>query len=289
MSFVPAASALAAVGPIARTRELRSRGVTTREISRASEAGEILRVRRGVYAIPGTDIEMLHAAEHGGVPSCTAAGRMLGLWILRDSAGLHLWHGHAGNPRNCSRRGCEIRPHWDDGDSVLGRLPPLRNVLAQIAECAGEEVFFASLESALRQSLLRSQDLRWLARRLPADLLWLLSFARSDADSGLESLLRLRLHKLGIDVRTQVLIDGVGEVDFVIGDRLIVEADGKENHDDVSADRGFSRRHKDLQRDARAAALGYETLRFDYAMLVYHWPVVVAAIQARIAAGAHLS
>lgn len=56
-------------------------------------------------------------------------------------------------------------------------------------------------------------------------------------------------------LRTQVSIDRVGEVDFLIGDRLIIECDGKENHD------GNSQRHKDLLRDAAAAALGYETLR----------------------------
>jgi very-short-patch-repair endonuclease len=31
-------------------------------------------------------------------------------------------------------------------------------------------------------------------------------------------------------------------------------------------------------RDAAASALGYETLRFDYAMMLYEWDVVVAAI-----------
>lgn len=288
MTFISAAAALAAVGHIARTGELRARGVTTRELARASNAGEIRRVRRGVYAGARTDDGMLHAAEHGGSVSCTTAGRMLGLWILQEAAGMHLWLGREGNLRRCTRSRCAVRAHWDDGDGVLGRIPPVRNVLVQIAECAGEEMFFAALESALRQSLLHPSDLRWLARRLPRDLHWLLAFARADADSGLESLVRLRLHRLGISVRTQVLIDGVGEVDFVIGERLIVEADGKENHDDVSGATGPSRRHKDLQRDARAAALGYETLRFDYAMIVYHWPVVAAAIQARVAVGAHL-
>ena len=66
-------------------------------------------------------------------------------------------------------------------------------------------------------------------------------------------------------------IDGVGRVDFVIGGRVILEADGKLNH---SGDR----RHQDLMRDAAASALGYETLRFDYAMIIHDWERVVAAI-----------
>lgn len=294
MTFLLASTALADIGPIARARDLRARGVTSREITRASAAGEIIRVRRGVYASPDADDSWIHAAQHGAVPCCVLAGRMLGLWMLEDSDDLHLWFGHAGNPRPCERRSCELHRHWDDGESTLGDLPPVRNVLLQIAQCAEEETFFCALESALRKPMLHVGDLRWLAERVPPHLRWLLGFARTDADSGLESLIRLRLHKLGISVRTQVRIDGVGEVDFVIGDRLIIEADGKQNHDDDHDGDDDQRprtslRHKDLMRDARAAALGYETLRFNYAMIVHDWPTVVAAIVARIAAGAHLT
>lgn len=66
-------------------------------------------------------------------------------------------------------------------------------------------------------------------------------------------------------------IPGVGVVDFVIGGRVILEADGKENH-------AGDKRHKDLMRDAAASAAGYESLRFDYVMVVHEWPVVIAAI-----------
>lgn len=71
-------------------------------------------------------------------------------------------------------------------------------------------------------------------------------------------------------------IPTVGRVDFVIDGMLILEADGMENHD------GGSHRHKDLRRDAAASAIGYETLRFDYALIVHDWPVVEAAIIAAI-------
>ncbi|WP_460799940.1 endonuclease domain-containing protein [Microbacterium sp. GXF0217] len=219
---------------------------------------------------------------------------MHGLWIIdtpeEKEAPLHLWFGTAGEPRSCRRPSCtDVTAHWDAGRVMLGHLPPVENVLLQIAFCAGEEAFFVALESALRQSRVSARELRWLGSRLPPPMRWLLGFARTDADSGLESLVRLRLHRVGVTVRTQVQIDGVGEVDFVIGDRLIIEADGKENHDDADKDRrSGSRRHKDLLRDARAAALGYETLRFDYAMIIHDWGTVETAILARIAIGAHL-
>jgi len=96
--------------------------------------------------------------------------------------------------------------------------------------------------------------------------------ARGYAESGLESLLRLRMHILGIRLDCQVRIDGVGRVDFVLAGRLILEADGRDNHD------GASMRHKDLVRDAAASARGYETLHFDYAQIVHDWPTVQTAI-----------
>jgi very-short-patch-repair endonuclease len=293
MSFVLASAVLRSIGPVARTHELRARGVSKRELARARESGEIIRLRQGVFAAVGTADDLLHAAVHGGSPGCVTAGRLHGLWMLDDAdcPDFHVWLGHTAERHGCDRPGCarSLRIHWDEGDAALGELPPVRNVLLQIALCMGEEPFFVALESALRQSRLADRDLPWLRRRLPEEMRWLLQFARSDADSGLESLIRLRMHRVGVSMRTQVFIYGVGEVDFVIGDRLIVEADGKENHDDLPGVRPHeSRRHKDLVRDARAAALGYETLRFDYALIVHDWPTVEAAILAKLAANAHL-
>ena len=42
-------------------------------------------------------------------------------------------------------------------------------------------------------------------------------------------------------------------------------------------------RHKDLVRDANAAAWGYVTLRFDYALIVHDWDLVEAAILGSLA------
>src|SRR5690606_11745721 len=145
-----------------------------------------------------------------------------------------------------------------------------------------EDTFFAAFESALRRQLISPAGIAWLWTRLPRRRRWLIDFARSDADSGLESLFRLRMHRVGISVRCQISIRTVGEVDFVIGDRLIIEADGRANHEREKE------RSKDLARDAAAAALGYETLRFTYAMIVHRWRTVQAAVLAKIADRAHL-
>jgi very-short-patch-repair endonuclease len=279
MSFRTADAALRAIRPMARTAELVRHGVTEGELTRAVRDEQVIRVRQGVYALPGTDAGVLHAATHGGTLGCCAAGELLGLWILTVPDEHHVWLGRTGTPRS----DCEVCfLHWDEGNARVGALPPVRNVLLQISQCCDEETFFAALESALRQALLSHSDLTWLRRRLRRDRRWLFDFARADADSGLESLFRLRMHRLGVAMRTQVSIHTVGEVDFVIGDRLIIEVDGRANHE------GETARSKDLKRDAAAAALGYTTLRFSYAMIVHHWDLVEAAVLASIADGTHL-
>lgn len=161
--------------------------------------------------------------------------------------------------------------HFYRGKPPLGRAS-LETALLHYRRCAGDEAFFAAFESAWRKRLLSQAARARVQAALPASARWLVDLARPDADSGLESLLRLRLHILGIRLDCQVVIQGVGKVDFVIAGRLILEADGKENHD------GTTKRHKDLVRDAAASRLGYETLRFDYAQIVHDWPTVHAAI-----------
>jgi very-short-patch-repair endonuclease len=110
---------------------------------------------------------------------------------------------------------------------------------------------------------------------------WLVDFAHGASESGLESLLRLRLARLGISMAAQVAIPGVGIVDFVIGGCLILEADGKENHEG-------HRRHRDLRRDALTAAMGYGTLRFDSVLILHEWPMVEVAILGALDRGTHL-
>lgn len=279
MSFTTASAALHALGRMARTGELTRLGVTEAELTRAVRTGTVVRPRQGVYALPDCPGELLHAASHGGTVGCCAAARMLGLWILEVPEQHHIWLGGAGTPRSdCT--GCRV--HWDDGTVEVGVLPPVHNVLLQIAICADEDTFFAAFESALRRHMIALGGIMWLWSRLPRRRRWLIDFARSDADSGLESIFRLRMHRLGVTMRCQVSIRTVGEVDFIIGDRLIIEADGRENHERAKE------RAKDLARDAAAAVLGYETLRFTYAMIVHQWKTVEAAVVAKIADRAHL-
>lgn len=256
------------MGGIARGTQLQKVGMSRKRIAQEVSQGRIDRVRSGVFAVPRTDATIRAAAAHGGALTCGSALRLHGVWVLDDSDP-HAWLGD--NGRRHPHLGCSCTDHHFQGRTRFG-VVDVETALVHVFACAGDESFFAAFESAWRKRLLSKEARSRVRAALPASARWLVDIARADADSGLESLLRLRLHILGIRLDCQVVIDGVGKVDFVIDGLLILEADGKENHD------GETMRHKDLVRDAAASRLGYETLRFDYAQIVHYWPTVQAAI-----------
>jgi very-short-patch-repair endonuclease len=193
----------------------------------------------------------------------------------------HVWMNRGGHRREHAE--CSCVEHWDEGPDVDAfGLPSVPRVLRQILACKGVETFFVALESALHQGKLTRAGLAWLRAHVNKEAREAMDFARRDAESGLESLLRWRLRRHGLMIAAQVFIVSVGRVDFLIGDRLIIEVDGAPNHDDAA------HRHKDLARDANAATWGYITLRFDYAQIVHDWGTVESAILAQVAVGHHL-
>lgn len=275
-----AARACAALGGVARTAQLLERGVSRHTLRLSVGAGVLLRLREGLYAHPLTGAHVRAAAAHGGMLTCGSALAADGLWVMPHT-GLHIAVPRRG--RAHPHAACECVLHRVDDDVVLGGRATTGRALATVLRCQGHEAFFVALESALHQRRLHARQLGVIVRRIPARWRWLVAFARTDAESGLESLTRLRLAEHGIEARTQVVVPGVGRVDLVIGDRLIIELDGRQNHADAS------RRHNDLVRDAIAAGLGFETLRFDYAMVMHDWPTVLGTVLAKVDAGAHLA
>ncbi|WP_091230817.1 type IV toxin-antitoxin system AbiEi family antitoxin domain-containing protein [Microbacterium sp. 3J1] len=260
-------------GGIARGSQLGPFGCTRRDLAAAVRRQELIRIRPGVFAAPSCPVLVRTAALHGGALTCAGALRLHSVWVLSDDSSPHVWLGQAG--RAHAHAGCGCVGHYRNGTMTLG-LAPVEDALAHSYACLGEEFFFAAYESAWAQRLIGAAARRRIRDALPPRARWLVDLARHDAGSGIESIMRLRLHLLGVIVETQVEISGVGRVDFVIEGRLIIEADGRGNHD------GSTERHRDLMRDAAASRLGYETLRFDYAMIIHDWDAVVAAIFAAL-------
>lgn len=71
-------------------------------------------------------------------------------------------------------------------------------------------------------------------------------------------MVRLAFRRHRLRLRSQVVIPTVGRVDFIIGDRLIIEADGYEWHADPA------RFERDRARDRELVRRGYAVIRVTY-------------------------
>jgi len=81
-------------------------------------------------------------------------------------------------------------------------------------------------------------------------------------------------------VRIQVEIPGVGTVDTLVGDRLILELDSRAHH-------LGSNYEKDRTRDLLAIEQGYIVLRVSYHRVMNDWPSVERVVMALVRRGEH--
>ncbi|WP_344339804.1 endonuclease domain-containing protein [Agrococcus versicolor] len=100
------------------------------------------------------------------------------------------------------------------------------------------------------------------------------------AESGLESMVRLRLRSRNVRVRTQVRIEDM-RVDLLVGDVLVVECDGGEHHATWAAQAA------DRARDRRLTTLGFTVVRLTYGQIVDDWDAVEADLLSLVRRRAH--
>ena len=278
---------------VATRAELRSLGVTPHELTAATRSGELVRVRRGWYAHPWADDAVIRAVRVGGRLACVSALRAHGVWAVDDER-LHV---HV--PESASR----LRSQHDKSVALADRLADgvvlhrshyphaaggtrLRcSVVEALAQYLREHCDawgVAALDSALHKRAISEQQLSELHRVLPRRCRRLMAQADARSESGTESIVRVGLVRAGIRPRLQVWVLKDVRVDLLIGDRLIIEVDSREFHDDPEA---FER---DRRRDLLLKALGFEVLRLSYAQVMGDWPTILTAIQTLMQRGQHL-
>ena len=169
--------------------------------------------------------------------------------------------------------------HW--AEPLVPRHPdvladPIENVLTIVASCQPHEVALAVWESALQQGL-AAMDV--LARMpLPAASRLLLAEAYPFVGSGLETIFAVRLRWLGVRIVPQAWIEG-HRVDFLIGDRLVIQIDGGQHVGRQRAD--------DVAHDAELLLRGYHVIRVTYPQVIDDWPAVQDRISRAVGQGLH--
>lgn len=147
--------------------------------------------------------------------------------------------------------------------------------------CQGESTEFvaAVVDGAFYAGLISREAWHSALADLPLKLQ--LADVDGRSESIIESHRRFRWRAVGLRGQIQVTLAPGLRVGLVIGERLVVEVDGREHHSDPAA---FDR---DRIRDARLTSLGSQVLYFSYSQEMHNWPSVEAANLAAVGHGNH--
>lgn len=274
---------------VAKMSTFRDAGLSNRQVAALHAQGLFDRPRNGWYVDPALSWQAKHAVRVGGILSCVSATDSFG---LPTPPGSHR-RLHVLVPLNSARvrhnrdkrhyvvpgEDHEVEVHWSTvGRAYRGWRTPLVDTLLLLVDCVPLEWWIAALDAALHRPrdgdpLLSAEDYAALADRVPRRLRKALRLIDPSAGSPLETLLRLGLVRRGIGPLTpQFSPDGRRFVDFLVGERLIVEADGAGFHDPDT----------DAERDRCFRGLNYTILRFSYDRIVHDLEAVLDEIEAAL-------
>ena len=209
--------------------------------------------------------------------TCATAAAQSRLSVLAEPREMHLWvSSHASitaEPDVRLHRAQLLAP-------LAGLAVSSTDMLAHVATCLPRIDALVIWESALRKRLVSVAELSripWPSRAGRE----LAGAASAQSDSVLETVLLHALRGLGIAVRQQVALAG-HRVDFLIGDRLVLQTDGFEHHSDPV------QRRSDVEHDARLMLEGFHVIRLTYDDVITDLSRTLDLIRRAIAQRLHL-
>ena len=269
-------------GFLVRTTELRRLGHSRKAIEAALAHGWLTRPCRLWAATRQAQRDAVIAVLHRGQLTGASALGSYGVWRGLDRS-IHVRvpatsNGTVSRPLVPLASFPTPRPltqgvirHW--GAPVRGergwRVSAV-DALAAFARDASTEDFVAAVDSGLHTGVVRPSDVPLVFASLPLRLQPAALLVNGTAESGTESLCRLRLKRLGCAIEVQVVI-GPYRVDLLLDGWLAIEIDSQEWHS--------STRVEDLQKSTWLTARGYRVEHFDYSQVMNDWPSVEAAIR----------
>lgn len=243
---------------VVRTAKLRRAGFPRSSIEKAVASGTIVRLRRGVYSLPRDAGALGIALQHNSLLTCVSAAPLYGLWTINKADKPHLSSGHKKTPPGALAHGrCSHPRHaWLP---VAG----LADVLIHALRCLPEVEALVMVQCAAQSG---NVTVDFLRSKLPgnrnARARAVLEYVIPRADSLLEVLANYHFRRAGLHVRRHVELPGVGEVDFLVEECLVVETDGATHLEPRQV-------KKDRNRNNATMAGGYLVLRFGYDDVVH--------------------
>ena len=281
-----ALSVLAAHDGVAKMRDFLAAGLTNRQVAALAAKQVLERPRNAWYVDPALQWQAKLAVRVGGILACASAvasygvatpptsGRRLHVVVPLNSARIR----HNRDKRHYVVPGedVEVELHWATrARGQRGWRTGLVEALLLLVDCVPADWFVAAVDAALHRPfegdpLMSDAELARLEHLLPRRKQHLLRLVDPRAGSCLETLLRLGLLRRGIGpLVPQFSPDGRRAVDILVGERLILEADGAAFHDP----------ELDAARDAFFRSLGYVVLRFTYDEIVHHLDEVLDRVE----------
>lgn len=205
----------------------------------------------------------VRALESGMRLGCLSACDTHGIWTPPHTSPHFLYHRKRAKPQAGKLQfGAHIHPV-----SVFpnGAVAGLTDALKQVVRFHDAMTSIVVLESALNQRKVDYFDVVNILNSVPERKSRLLRKLNSSSQSGSESRVRHFLQSKRVRLQTQVVIEGVGRVDILVGNSLIIECDSWAHH---SQGEGYA---KDRQRDAQAVLRGYTVLRLTYWQVWNDW------------------
>lgn len=265
---------------VARYSDLLRIGLRRPQIEQFQQAGRIRRIRRGWYADSTAGADVLRAVRLGGTLSCLSALRHRGVWVP-PTRRLHIRMSEHHQAKAALPVDVHVCPLPIRSAPTVA-VDPLATALVAAVRCLNDEGIVVVLDSILHQRMLRRDELASILSGCSARVRRLVAEADDRAESGTESMVRFRLRRLGIEVRSQVFIEDVGRVDLLVGTRLVIEVDSRAHHT------GESAYESDRRRDLLLVARGKLVLRLTYHQIVHEWDAVLREIRLLIRSQAHL-
>lgn len=281
---------LQTAGHIIRTARLNELGHGRRVIERAVAEGRLHRICPGWVGTPSARRSAVIAILNRGKLTGSTALASYGVWDGLDQR-IHVHvprnsHGPVRASRTpMARFAAEpfpprgVQRHWLEERHPDRTGSPWRvsvvDALIRVAHDVPAEQFIACIESALHVGALSRAGAPLIFAALPRRYRHLRRLIDPRAESGLETIARLRLARFVEDIQVQFWIDGIGpggrrgRVDLLLDGWLAIELDGDEFHDPV----------RDRHRNSALVRRGYRFHRFGYDQVVHRWADVDATVR----------
>ena len=242
------------------------------EIERAVQQQTLIRLRPGWFAQAGADAHVASAVRKGGCLACASALQARGVWTPEALERDHVRYGRRAGQRGCAPYGV--------AHAVSAAVDDIDMAFRCVLRCGSAEEVVVVADSLLHLKLATRAELQRWVEEAPLRLRLLLDKV-DEAESGTETMVRLRLRALGIGVRTQVSLWPGMRVDLLVGARLVIECDSEKHH------ASWAQQQADRARDRELVARGYLVVRLTYRQIHDQWPAIERDVLAVVRRGDH--